>query len=152
MATSLTRDSMVRHGKVRWLCDPPHGVARLRVESDAFTALPMSVPDGEPNEGETTPGELLAAAYSAFMATDLAERLERNGVPAHELVVNAWCRLSAGGTPRSVLDFEVEVLGRVPGVDDERFRAVTGVALASCHRSLGMRRDLRTKLHVSLEH
>lgn len=143
---------MVRHGKVRWLCDPPHGVARLRVESDAFTALPMSVPNGEPHEGETTPGELLAAAYSAFMATDLAERLERNGVPASELVVHAWCRLSAGATPRSVLDVEVKVLGRVPGVDEERFRSVTGVALASCHRSLGMRRDLRTKLHVSLEH
>ena len=135
MATSVTRDPTVRHGKVRWLCDPPHGVARLRVESD-----------------ETTPGELLAAAYSAFMASDLAERLERNGVPARELVVHAWCRLSAGSTPKSVLDLEVKVLGRVPGVDEERFRSVTGVALASCHRSLGMRRDLRPKLRVSLEH
>lgn len=152
MATSVTHDPAVRHGKVRWLRDPPHGVARLRVESDAFTALPMSVPDGEPNEGETTPGELLAAAYSAFMATDLAERLERNGVPARELVVDAWCRLSAGATPRSVLGVEVKILGRVPGVDEERFRSVTGVALASCHRSLGMRRALRTKLQVSLEH
>ncbi len=152
MATSLSHDPAVRHGKVRWLRDPPHGVARLRVESDAFTALPMSVPDGEPHEGETTPGELLAAAYSAFMATDLAERLERNGVPARELVVDAWCRLSAGATPRSVLGVEVKILGRVPGVDEERFRSVTGVALASCHRSLGMRRALRTKLQVSLEH
>ena len=152
MATSVTHDPAVRHGKVRWLRDPPHGVARLRVESDAFTALPMSVPDGEPHEGETTPGELLAAAYSAFMATDLAERLERNGVPARELVVDAWCRLSAGATPRSVLGVEVKILGRVPGVDEERFRSVTGVALASCHRSLGMRRALRTKMQVSLEH
>jgi lipoyl-dependent peroxiredoxin len=152
MATSVSHDPAVRHGKVRWLRDPPHGVARLRVESDAFTALPMSVPDGEPHEGETTPGELLAAAYSAFMATDLAERLERNGVPARELVVDAWCRLSAGATPRSVLGVEVKILGRVPGVDEERFRSVTGVALASCHRSLGMRRALRTKLQVSLEH
>lgn len=152
MATSVSHDPAVRHGKVRWLRDPPHGVARLRVESDAFTALPMSVPDGEPHEGETTPGELLAAAYSAFMATDLAERLERNGVPARELVVDAWCRLSAGATPRSVLGVEVKILGRVPGVDEERFRSVTGVALASCHRSLGMRRALRTKMQVSLEH
>jgi lipoyl-dependent peroxiredoxin len=151
MATSVTHDPVVRHGKVRWLCDPPHGVARLRVESDAFTALPMSVPNSEPHEGETTPGELLAAAYSAFMATDLAERLERNGVPARELVVDAWCRLSAGATPRSVLGLEVKIVGRVPGVDEERFRSVTGVALASCHRSLGMRRALRTKLQVSLE-
>jgi lipoyl-dependent peroxiredoxin len=151
MATSVTHDPVVRHGKVRWLCDPPHGVARLRVESDAFTALPMSVPNSEPREGETTPGELLAAAYSAFMATDLAERLERNGVPARELVVDAWCRLSAGAMPRSVLGVEVKIIGRVPGVDEERFRSVTGVALASCHRSLGMRRALRTKLQVSLE-
>lgn len=152
MATSVSRDSTVRHGKVSWLCDPPHGVARLRVESDAFTALPMSVPGGEPHEGETTPGELLAAAYSAFMATELAERLERNGVPARELVVQAWCRLSSGGMPRSVLDFEVKVLGHVPGIDEERFRSVTGVALNCCHKSLGMRRDLRTKLHVTLGH
>jgi organic hydroperoxide reductase OsmC/OhrA len=122
----------------------------VRVESDAFTALPLSVPDGEPNEGETTPGELLAAAYAAFMATDLAERLERNGVPARELVVHVWCRLSGDTAPRSVQGFEVKVHGRVPGVDDERLRSVTGVALASCHKALGMRRDLRTKLHVSL--
>jgi organic hydroperoxide reductase OsmC/OhrA len=127
-------------------------VARVYVDSDAFTALPLSSPNGEPHEGESTPGELLAAAYSAFMATDLAERLELNGVPARELVVHAWCRMSAGGTPRSVVGVEVKVFGRVPGVDEERFRSVTGVALASCHRSLGMRRALRTKLQVSLEH
>jgi hypothetical protein len=66
-------------------------------------------------------------------------------------VVDAWCRLSAGAMPRSVLGVEVKIIGRVPGVDEERFRSVTGVALASCHRSLGMRRALRTKLQVSLE-
>lgn len=129
---AVTHKALVRHGKVRWLSDPPHGVARLRVDSDAFTA-----------------GELLAVAYSAYMATDLAERLERNGVPADELVVHAWCRLSS--KPASVDEFDVEVMGRVPGIDQERFRCVARVALASCHASIGMRRDLRTKLHVSLE-
>jgi organic hydroperoxide reductase OsmC/OhrA len=123
------------HGKVRWLSHPPHGVARLRVDSDAFQ-----------------PGELLAAAYSAFLASDVAERLERNGVPATELVVQAWCRLSPGSAPRSVKRFDVEVHGRVPGIDEERLRCVAAVALASCHTSIGMRHDLRTKLHVSLEH
>ena len=146
---AVTHQSLVRHGKVRWLCDPPHGVARLRVDSDAFTALPLSVPDGKPIDGETTPGELLAVAYAAFMATDLAERLERNGVPADELVVHAWCRLSSKHA--SVDEFDVKVMGRVPGIDPERFRSVAGVALASCHASIGMRRNLRTKLHVFLE-
>jgi organic hydroperoxide reductase OsmC/OhrA len=131
----ITRPSVVRHGKVRWLCDPPHGV---------------SVPNGDPNAGVTTAGELLAVAYSAFIATDLAERLERNHVPASELVVHAWCRLSSEATLRSVEEFEIKVQARVPGIDEERLRCVARVALASCHRSLGMRRNLRTKLHVSL--
>jgi organic hydroperoxide reductase OsmC/OhrA len=149
---AVTHQPLIRYGKVRWLCHPPHGVARVRVDSDAFTALPLSVPNSEPIEGETTPGELLAVAYSAFLATDLAERLERNSVPADELVVHAWCRLSSNASHRSVEEFEVTVFGRVPGINEERFRCIAGVALASSHRSLGMRRDLPTKLHVSLEH
>lgn len=146
---SVTASPLVRHGTVRWLCDPPHGVARLRVDSDAFTALPLSVPNGEPKAGQTTPGELLAVAYSAFMATDLAERLERNGVPADELVVHASCRLSSKCA--SVQELDVKVMGRVPGIDEERFRCVAGVALASCHAAIGMRRNLPTKLHALLE-
>jgi organic hydroperoxide reductase OsmC/OhrA len=70
--TNSAHDDMLRHATVRWLTDPPHGLARVRVDSGAFAALPLSVPGGEPRAGETTPGELLAAAYSAFMATNLA--------------------------------------------------------------------------------
>jgi organic hydroperoxide reductase OsmC/OhrA len=149
---SVASDPLVRHGKVRWLCDPPHGVARLRVDSDAFTALPLSIPNGDPNAGETTPGELLAVAYSAFMATDLAERLELGGMAARELVVQVWCRLSSDSVPRAVEGIEVKVQGRVPGIDDEQLGAVARVALASCHKSVGMRRDLPTKLNASLAH
>src|SRR5215210_8283314 len=101
---SVGAGSLVRRGTVRWLCDLPHGVARPRVDGDAFTA----------------PGELLAAAYSAFLATDLAERLELNGVPADELVVQARCLLSSKHA--SVKGFDVRVNGRVPGIDEERLR------------------------------
>jgi organic hydroperoxide reductase OsmC/OhrA len=98
---------------------------------------------------DTPPEELLAVAYSAFIATELAERLELNGVPARELVVRSRCRLSSERT--SVEEFEVEVVGRVPGIDEERLRSVARAALASCRRSLRMRRNLRTTLQVSLE-
>ncbi len=131
---SVTHEPMVRHGRVRWLCEPPHGVARLHVE----------------RRGETTPGELLAVAYSAFMAADLAARLERNGVPATELVVQAWCRLSADSLPRSVEELDVQVRGRVAGIGDEQFRAIAQVALGSSHKSLRMRHDVPRQLSVSL--
>jgi len=97
-----------------------------------------------------TPRELLAVAYSAFIAADLAERLECNGVPATELVVHAWCRLSSDAAPRSVEEFDINIQARVPGIDEARLRSVAGVALASSRKSLGMRRNLRTTLDVSL--
>jgi lipoyl-dependent peroxiredoxin len=145
-----TLDGTLRHGTVRWLADPPHGEARIRVGSDAFTSLPLSVPGGRTRPGETTPGELLAAAYCAFMATNLAQRLERDGVPADELVVGVWCRLSPDAIARSVEALDIEVRGRVPGLNGEGFRAAAGAALALSRKSLAMSNDLHTELRVSL--
>jgi organic hydroperoxide reductase OsmC/OhrA len=144
------RDGTVRHGTVRWLTGPPHGHARIRVDSDAFTALPLSTPSDEPRPGETTPGELLAAAYSAFIATYLAQRLETDGSPAGELVVDVWCRLSTEITGRSVERVELEVRGRGPGLDRAGFRSAARNALATSREALGMRADVPTKLRVSL--
>ncbi len=142
-------DGTLRHATVRWLADPPHGQARVRVGSDVFTSLPLSVP-GWPRPCETTPGELLAAAYCAFMATNLAQRLERDGVPADELVVGVWSRLSLDVNARSVEGLDIEVRGRVPGLDREGFRAAARAALALSRNSLAVRNDLHTELRVSL--
>jgi organic hydroperoxide reductase OsmC/OhrA len=141
---------MLRHATVRWLANPPHGRARLRVGSDAFTSVPLSVPSDEPTPGETAPGELLAAAYSAFMATNLAQRLEHDGVPAQELVVNVGCRLSSELTGRSVEGLDIEVHGRVRGLEDGGFQAAARAALAFSRRAFAMRRNLKTRLRVSL--
>jgi lipoyl-dependent peroxiredoxin len=149
-AYDATLDGTLRHGTVRWLTNPPNGHAHMRVGSDAFTSLPLSVPGGQPRPGETTPGELLAAAYCAFMATNLAQRLERDGVPARELVVGVWCRLSPDVIARSVEALDIEVRGRVPGLDNQGFRAAARAALALSRKSLAMRSDLRTELRTSL--
>jgi organic hydroperoxide reductase OsmC/OhrA len=143
-------DGPLRHATVRWLADPPHGLARLRVGSDTFTSVPLSVPGGQPTPGETNPGELLAAAYSAFLATNLAQRLEHDGVPAQELVVNVWCRLSPEVTARCVTGLEIEVRGRVRGLEEGRFHAAARAALASSRKAFAMRSDLETGLRVSL--
>jgi lipoyl-dependent peroxiredoxin len=146
-----THDGKLRQATVRWLAHPPHGLARVRVRSNAFTAVPLSIPGGEARAGETTPGELLAAAYSAFMATNLAQRLEHDGVPARELVVNAWCRLAPPEVvERWVEGLEIEVRGRVPGIEEDSFHDAAQAAVAFSHRAFAMRSDLNTGLRVSL--
>jgi lipoyl-dependent peroxiredoxin len=143
-------DGTLRHATVRWLADPPHGLAHLRVASDAFTSVPLSVPAGQPTPGETTPGELLAAAYSAFMATNLAQRLERDGTPAQELVVDVRCRMSPEVTKRWVEGLDIEVRGRVPGLESEGFHAAARAALAFSRKAFAMRSDLNMGLRVTL--
>jgi len=145
-----TRDSTVRHGTIRWLNDPPNGIARLHVDSNAFTTLPLSIRGGEPNDLATSPGELLAAAYSAFIATNLAERLERHGVPARELVVDVWCRLSREVTARSVEGVDIEIRGRVPRLDEQGFEDAARATLERTREALGLRADLDTKLGAML--
>lgn len=147
---SHAHDGTLRHATVRWLSDPPHGLARVHVGSDAFTSVPLSVSGDQPTPGQTTPGELLAAAYSAFMATSLAHGLEHDGVPAQELVVDVGCRLSPGTTKRCVENLDIEVRGRVQGLDEDGFEAAARAALAFSRKAFAMRGNLKTDLRVSL--
>jgi osmotically inducible protein OsmC len=147
---SDAHDGTVRHATVRWLSDPPHGLARVRVGSDAFTSVPLSVSGDQATHGQTAPGELLAAAYSAFMATSLAHALEHDGVPAQELVVNVGCRLSPGSTKRCVEGLDIEVHGRVQGLDQDGFEAAARAASTFSRKAFAMRSNLKTDLRASL--
>jgi organic hydroperoxide reductase OsmC/OhrA len=140
-----------RHATTRWLSNPPSGAGRLYSESKAFQGLPFSVPEGEPTPEETTPGELLAAAYSTFLATYLAQALEAAGIRARELVVDVWCRLSPPERPpRAVERIEVEVHGRVEDIENSAFEDAVRTTWETCRRSLVLHEDLHTTLHAAL--
>ena len=140
-----------RHATTRWLSNPPSGAGRLYSESKAFQGLPFSVPEGEPKPEETTPGELLAAAYSTFLATYLAQALDAADVGARELIVDVWCRLSAPERlPREVERVEVEVHGRVEDIGNSAFEDAVRRTWEHCRRSLGLHEDLHTTLHAAL--
>jgi osmotically inducible protein OsmC len=144
-----TTTPIVRHATVRWVGSPPHGTARAQVDSHAFTALPVSVNRGSPTPGKTTPGELLAAAYATFLATRVARQLERDGDPAHELVVDVSCLISDWESI-TVAGFQVDVHGRVRGIDRNRFRSDVQADVRSCSQAFGLRDDVPVELHTSL--
>jgi organic hydroperoxide reductase OsmC/OhrA len=143
--------NVARHATTRWLSHPPSGTGHLYSESRAFHGMPFSVPAGEPRQAETTPGELLAAAYSSFLATYIAEALDADGVATRELVVDVSCRLSpAGQVPRVVERVELEVRGRVDDIDGAAFEDVVRASWHVCARSLGLRDGLHTTLDAAL--
>jgi organic hydroperoxide reductase OsmC/OhrA len=140
-----------RRATITWLDRPPEGRGRVRVDSRAFTALPISAPaGGPPNPKEVTPGELLAAAYGAIFLATLAELLEGDGTPARELVVEAECEVGEGRLNRRLAAVDVAAHGIVDGVDESGFEASAGAALDRLRGWFGLSEGVPVSLRAHL--
>jgi osmotically inducible protein OsmC len=138
-----------RHAHVLWIDHGDGGRGRLRGDSQAFSALPLSLAhDGfDPDGSHTTPGELLAAAQAASFVVTLADLLARRGTPARELAVDAICQVHENGPRRTVVGLRLRVAGRGTGLDAAAFAASADAALACCPIS----RALSAAVTISIE-
>ncbi len=142
---------VVRRGRVSWLTKPPQGVARVSVESHAFGAIAVSAPEDDPIPHEATPGELLAIAHGMCMASVLSQELAEGGSSANELIVEVECTFAGQAPARELIELDLEVRGRVPGLDQARFREAADNARPRYLRLIGARDDLPGDLEAVLE-
>jgi organic hydroperoxide reductase OsmC/OhrA len=141
---------VVRRGRVSWLTHPPAGEARIAVESRAFGATPVALPEGDPLPHEAAPGELLAVTHATFMAAALAEVLAAARSPATELVVSAECTFAGQVAERELVAVDLQVHGRVPGLDAGSFEEAVAAARERHLRSSGFRPDVRGAVRAVL--
>jgi hypothetical protein len=141
---------VARRGRVAWLTHPPDGTARISVESGAFGAVAVSVPESDPDAHKAAPGELLAVTHAVFMAWALSEVLAAAGSPADELIVSAECTFAGPVTERELVAVALHVYGLVPGVDAATFHDAAVVAQRRYLRSCGAQTDIPSELSVKL--
>ena len=141
--------SVERHAHVLWTDRGGGGCGRLGGGSRTFSALPISLADGEaaPNDSHTTPGELLAAALAASFAVTLADLLARRSAPAHELVVDATCQVQEAGSVRALNGLRLRLAGRGNALTAATFAESADAALACCPVS----RALSATVPISVE-
>jgi osmotically inducible protein OsmC len=137
-----TSDRVVRHGRVSWPTHPPHGTARIGVESRAFGAVAVSVPEGDVVAHEAAPGELLAVTHAIFMAWKLSAMLAEVGSPPNELTISAECTFAGAVAERELVAVSLQIRGIVPGLDAATFREVAIEAQRRSLHSLGARSDI----------
>jgi osmotically inducible protein OsmC len=141
-----------RHAHVLWIDHGDGGRGRLRGDSQAFSALPLSLAqDGiDPGESHTTPGELLAAALAGSFVVTLADLLARHGTPPRELAVDAFCQVHENGPRRTVVGLLLQVAGRGTGLDAAAFAASADAALACCPISQALSRAVTISIQAHL--
>ncbi len=82
--------------------------------------------------GKTSPEELLAAAHAACYSMALSAGLGRTQHPPQKLEVSAAATFDKVGDGWKVTKMELTVVGHVPGISAEEFRAAAEAAGAGC--------------------
>ncbi|WP_309084186.1 OsmC family protein [Chelativorans sp.] len=128
---------MKRHANVTWKGSLTSGSGRLTgTQSGALGDLPLSFKarfEDETGRAGTNPEELIAAAHASCFSMALAHALAESGTPAESLDVKAEIDLQ----PKQGGGFEIRgsalsVVGKVPGLDEEKFREFANKAKENC--------------------
>ena len=120
-----------RKAQVTWEGDLLHGEGRLEtVTSGALGGLDVSWPArAEEPGGLTSPEELIAAAHATCFSMAFSNGLAEAGHTAEKLQTSATVTFQPGeGITRVALD----VVGRVPGIDEAEFEQLAGQAKENC--------------------
>jgi osmotically inducible protein OsmC len=121
-----------RTAEVTWQGDLLSGSGTIeRVGSGSFAPLPVTwaARTEEQSGGKTSPEELIAAAHASCFSMSLASGLAKAGTPPERLETSARVTFVPG---TGITKGELEVRGRVPGLDEDGFRAAAEVAKANC--------------------
>jgi osmotically inducible protein OsmC len=102
-------------------------------------------------DGKTSPEELIAAAHASCYAMALSLTLAQQGNAPEELRVNAVCTLSDARGAAAITDVELEVWGKVPGLDGAGFAQAARSAEQLCPVSNALRNNVNIHLTTHLE-
>jgi len=138
-----------RRGETTWKGDLMSGSGTIAAApSGAFGPLDVSwQARAEEPGGKTSPEELIAAAHSSCFAMALSLGLANGGTPPEELRTSATVTFVPGS---GITKVALTVEGRVPGIDEEAFRAAAEDAKVNCPVSKALAAVPEITLHARL--
>lgn len=142
-----------RRAEVVWEGNLVQGHGKVvSVGSGALGELPITwASRTERSDGKTSPEELLAAAHAACYAMAFSHTLALAGTPAERLTVNATCAFEQVGAGFKVTTMDLNVRGKVPGLDQASFEKVAQQAEQSCPVSNALRNNVQISVKAYLE-
>ena len=102
----------------------------------------------EDTRGKTSPEELIAAAHASCFSMAFSKILADAGSPPEQLRVNAVSTFVPG---EGMTTMELDVRGRVSGMDEEAFRRAAEQAKEDCPVSGALKGNVDIRLTAGLE-
>ncbi len=105
----------------------------------------------ESPEGRTSPEELVAAAHAACYAMAFSHALGEAGSPPERLHVTARVEAALGDDGLRIMRSDLDVKGRVPGLDASEFQRLAEEAERSCPVSNALRGGIEIGVSATLD-
>lgn len=128
---------MKRQANVVWKGTLKEGEGQIiATQSGAIKDLPYGFKGrfvDESGQSGTNPEELIAAAHASCFAMQLSAFLAENGTPADALEATAevvYGPASGGGF--EITESNLKLTGKVPGIDEAKFKELADKAKAGC--------------------
>ena len=141
-----------RSSNVVWEGTIARGAGRLSAHSGAFAALPVTAASrfGEP-EGKTSPEELIAAAHATCFTMALGLVPAQEHTPPERLAVDSVITLEEVDGTYTITSSELEVVGRVAGIDQAALERAAEEAEQTCPVSRALAGSVEIYSHIRLE-
>lgn len=141
MMKAQRKAEMIWNGTLAW------GTGAVTVGSGAVETLPMTWASRiEQPDGKTSPEELLAATHAGCFAMAFALTLAENGTPPEQLRVAATCTLEEVEGKPKITHIDLDVSGRVAGLDAAGFAQAAQQAEQLCPISGALRGNVEIRL------
>ncbi len=135
-------------GRTHWEGDLFDGSGTTSFDSGAAGPLPVTwKARAEEHGGVTSPEELIAAAHSACYSMAFSNTLKKNETPPTSLDVQATATFVPG---EGITTMELEVVGDVPGIAEDKFLELAEAAKNGCPVSQALAGNVEITLKASL--
>ena len=139
-----------RRAEVVWEGNLARGNGSFKVGSGAIGEQSVTwASRTERSEGKTSPEELIAAAHASCFAMALSVVLDEGGTPPERLEIDAVCTFDAESGKVSSVDLDIR--GRVPGLDAEGFQSAVEQGDQGCPVSNALRGNVEIRVNASLD-
>ncbi len=143
----------VRTARVAWNGTLEQGSGQVELSSSKVGTYDVSFPKraADDADGTTSPEELIAAAHAVCFAMAFSNTLNTNGTPPERLTVNAVCSLDRTESGLKITAMDLDVRGRVPGLDQAGFEQQAQKAEQGCPVSNALRNNVQITVNAQLE-
>lgn len=135
---------MNRKASAAWQGGLKQGKGLLSTESGVLKEAPYSFTTRfEQGVTGTNPEELVGAAHAGCFSMALSAMLEQKGYAPERISTDATVSIEKQGEGWAVTSVQLDLVGIVPGIDEEQFRKIAEEAKAGCPISKLLKADIR---------